>query len=156
MFQPITSQYQLPKKNILKYSTHNLSEERKWKRGLFAKDADRYWGIQPCLKPNILYRIMKDNIEHKHCWLLLIKMLTIVQTDECMLCTLCGKVLTDSVEHILLRCEGLLDERVEFWDKVLDGIPVLAEAELLGKEDKDIVKILLGQQWSGYILLHNS
>ena len=67
-----------------------------------------------------------------------------------MLCTLCGKVLTVSVEQSLLRCEGLLDERVEFWDKVLDGIPVLAEAELLRKENKDIVKILLGQQWSGY------
>jgi hypothetical protein len=136
-------------KCIVKEQIH-VSEERKWKRGLFEKDADRFWGIQPCLKPNILYRIMKDNMEHKHCWMLLIKMLTIVQTDECMLCTLCGKVLTDSVEHILLRCEGLLHERVEFWDTLLDGIPVFAEAELLRKEDKDVVKILLGQQWSGY------
>ena len=67
-----------------------------------------------------------------------------------MLCTLCGKVLTDSVEHILLRCEGLRDERVEFWDKVLDGIPVLAEAEFFRNENKDILKILLGQKWSGY------
>lgn len=136
-------------KYVVKEQIHSF-EELKWKRGLFAKEADRFWAIQPCLQPNILYSFMKDNVEHKKYWMLLIKMLTIVQSDERMLCTLCGSVVTDSVEHILLRCEGLLQERADLWDKLLDGISVFAESELFRKEDNDVIKILLGQQWSGY------
>ena len=59
--------------------------------------------------------------------------------DEYMLCTLCQCVVNDSVEHVLLRCEGLLDERCRMWDDILDALDVHIEAKLLNLEDHDIL-----------------
>ena len=56
--------------------------------------------------------------------------------------------LTDSVEHVMMRCEGLLAERNNMWDKLLDGVNVHAEVHLLNKCDMNILDILLGRRWS--------
>ena len=65
-----------------------------------------------------------------------------------MICTPCGKTLTDSVEHGMMRCEGLLAERNNIWDKLFDGVEVHAEANMLNKCDMNILDILLGRRWS--------
>jgi len=67
----------------------NISEELKWKSGLTVKDARRYWEIQQSLKPNVLYSIIKAHPQQKQCLMTLVKMLTIVENDEDMLCLRC-------------------------------------------------------------------
>ena len=132
------------------------SEELKWKNGLFRKDASRYWEVQRNLRPNIIYHIIKTNPNEKKKLIVLIKALTIIQNDEDMLCTLCQCVVNDSVEHVLLRCEGLLDERCRMWDDILDALDVHIEAKLLNLEDHDILRIMLGKQWNGFKCIQDS
>ena len=95
--------------------------------------------IQQSIKPNALYDTMSRNIEHKHNIMLLIRFISTVDNDEDMLCTFCDKVITDTVEHVILRCEGLLSDRTIMWNAILDGISVQSEANLLNKPDQDIL-----------------
>ncbi len=61
---------------------------------------------------------------------------------------LCHKTLTNSVEHVMMRCEGLLEERNTMWDKLLDSVDVYAEVHLLNQGDSNILDIMLGRKWS--------
>jgi hypothetical protein len=56
--------------------------------------------------------------------MILVKMLTIVQNDEDMLCLLCHRVVIDLVEHVLMHYEEILDERSTMWDEILDHLDV--------------------------------
>ena len=127
------------------------SEQQKWESGLVLKRATRFLAIQGSLKPNILYTMLRTHEMNKKEIMRMIRMLTIEQTDEEMLCIKCKKTLVDSVEHTLLRCEGLLSERSAMWDELLDVLDVQAEAVLLAKPDEDILHILLGKNWNGFI-----
>ena len=127
-----------------------LYEEYIWWSGLVAKDSRRLGIIQQGIKPNALYGTMSRNIEHKHNIMLLIRFISTVDNDEDMLCTFCDKVITDTVEHVILRCEGLLSDRTIMWNAILDGISVQSEANLLNKPDQDILCILLGKTWAGF------
>jgi exonuclease III len=123
-------------------------ELEKWTSGLIQKDVYRYRRVQPKLEPNQLYHVIRLKPVIKHNIMLLIKMLTIIDVDEDMLCTLCHKTLTDSVEHVMMRCEGLLEERNTMWDKLLDSVDVYAEVHLLNQGDSNILDIMLGRKWS--------
>jgi hypothetical protein len=128
----------------------NISEELKWKNGLIAKDAHRYWDIQQCLKPNVLYSIIKAHPHQKQSLMTLVKLLTIVQNDEAMLYALCHSVVTNSFDHVLMHCERLLDERNTMWDDILDYLDVHTEVRLVSMEDADIIQVILGKRWNGY------
>ena len=134
-------------KALVKEHIHNV-EYDKWTTMLIHKNVFRYRRVQPKLEPNRLYNVVRENPNLKSTIMLLIKMLTIIDNDEDMICTSCGKTLTDSVEHVMMRCEGLLAERNTMWDKLLDAVDVHAEANLLNKCDMNILDILLGRRWS--------
>jgi hypothetical protein len=51
------------------------------------------------------------------------------------------------VEHILIRCEQLLEERNDLWENIVNVLGVKAEVELFCKEDEDIMRIMLGKEW---------
>ena len=47
-----------------------------------------------------------------------------------------------------MRCENLVDERNELWDRSLDTFGVSAEVDLFNRDDDDILEILLGKTWT--------
>ena len=133
--------------SLVKEHVHAVELE-KWTNGLIKKDVYRYRRVQPKLEYNQLYNVIRSKPLAKQNIMLLIRMLTIIDHDEDMLCTLCHKTLTDSVEHVMIRCEGLLQERNTMWDKLLDSVDVYAEVHLLNQGDSNILDILLGRKWS--------
>ena len=67
------------------------SEQQKWESGLLLKRATRFLEIQGSLKPNILYTMLRTHEMNKKESMRMIRMLTIEQTDEEMLCIQCKK-----------------------------------------------------------------
>ena len=66
----------------------------------------------------------------------IVKLLTIVEEDEPMLCTACGDILTDSVDHVMMKCRELLVER-NIWDHILYNMNVHSEVRFVAKSDKE-------------------
>ena len=124
-------------------------EQQKWSRGLSLKTANRFHRIQPQLQTNVIYEIMGRNIQLRSSLQILIKVLSVPENFYLpMLCELCNTTVTDSVEHLFMRCENLVDERNELWDRLLDTFGVSAEVDLFNRDDDDILEILLGKTWT--------
>ena len=134
-------------KSIIKKAVE-VKEQTKWQEGLMRKEAYRFARIQTELQPNRLYSVMKRNLGSRSILLLMIQMLTVFEDDEDMQCSLCGNILTDSIEHIMMRCEGLIEERTLLWDKIMDSISVNAEADIMQRTDRDVLDILFGKEWA--------
>ena len=62
-------------------------------------------------------------------------------------CTGCDEVVTNSVDHVMMRCTALLDERNSIWDRHLDSIDVHAEARIVALSHTDTIGILLGKEF---------
>ncbi len=82
--------------------------------------------------------------------MVMLRMLTITQCDDEMLCPVCDSVLTDSVEQYLLRCEALLPERSVMIDEFLDNVSVEAESRIMYMDNNDLLQLMLGKDWDGY------
>ena len=92
---------------------------------------------------------MGRNIQLRSSLQILIKVLSVPENFYLpMLCELCNTTVTDSVEHLFMRCENLVDERNELWDRLLDTFGVSAEVDLFNTDDDDILEILLGKTWT--------
>jgi len=140
---------QFPDKQAWKHIVkENISkvEEAKWRIGLINKNANRYLRVQPYLQINQLYRIIKKNLFIRDKIMNLVKLLTIVEEDELMLCPGCDDILTDSVDHYFMRCKLFIHQRNKMWDKILDSMDVHAEVRLIAKDDVDMLDILLGKE----------
>jgi hypothetical protein len=135
-------------KSLIRGSLQDV-EQRKWSEMLSVKQANRYHNIQPYLTKNIIYDTTERNIHMRSHLQLLIKILSVPENYYLpMMCELCNRVVTDSVEHIFMRCEQLVDQRNALWDGLLDSFGVSAEVDLFNREDGDILEILLGKKWS--------
>jgi hypothetical protein len=132
--------------NIVKEKI-NFLQSQSWRHGLAIKGVSRYCAVQPMLKPNILYEVIRQNKINKTNIMSLIQMLSV--PDKCydVTCNLCGKVICDYVDHVFTRCEMLIDVRSELWDNILDILGVQAEVELFKKEDEESTRIMLGMNW---------
>ena len=122
-------------------------EQIKWINGLHSKHVFRYCRVQPTLSPNRLYGVIQNNLHLRDSIMVMVRLLTIVDDGDTMLCSLCGKIATDFVEHVMMRCEGLLTERNCMWNKILDNVDVHVEVKLLNKTDDTMLDILLGSEW---------
>ena len=131
-------------KNIIKYNIYR-SEENKWKQGLVQKGCHRYINVQPKLEENILYNIIKQNLRHKPDLMVLLKMLTVPENYEESQCDLCKSLLNDPVEHTLLHCQCLIEERNIMWDNILNNLDIKLEAELFSAEDSEVLAVLMGK-----------
>ena len=120
-------------------------EQTSWCNGLIDKNVIRYRRIQPQLEPNVLYKCLRNNLEQRQSIMHIIMFLTIIENDEPMLCTACGQIVTDSVEHVMVRCSSLINERTDMWDIILDSVEVQAEAALVARDDTETLDILLGK-----------
>jgi len=120
-------------------------EQSSWRNGLSEKNVVRYQRIQPQLQSSLLYKCLRNNLKQRHSIMHIIMFLTIIEHDEPMLCTACGQIVTDSVEHVMMRCASLVDERNDMWNRILDSVEVQAEAELVARDDLETLDILLGK-----------
>ena len=65
------------------------------------------------------------------------------------ICELCNTTVTDLVEHLFIRCENLIDDINELWNRLLNTFGVSAEVDIFNRDDDDdILEILLGKTWT--------
>ena len=134
----------IPWKHIVKENISRV-ENSNWSGGLVRKGALRFHEIHPTLSVHPLYKYLCKDLSLRQQIMNIVKLLTIVEEDEPMLCTACGDILTDSVDHVMMRCRELLVERNIMWDHILDNMNVHSEVRFVAKSDKEAIHILLGK-----------
>jgi len=135
-------------KKLWKQISNHVIHEREeiiWREGLLSKRAFRFIRIHNELKSSILYFVIKDNMHRRKQIMNVIKLLSYPeQCDECI-CHLCNISFTDTIEHYVMRCQGLIEVRNVMWDNILDAIDCEAEAKLLSMDDVNILDVLLSK-----------
>ena len=74
-------------------------------------------------------------------------MISIPHQCGVVICIVCTKPFTDYVEHIFSRCAGVINSRNDLWDDILNVFGVEISAQLFQKEDKEVIRIMLGKRW---------
>jgi len=120
-----------------------INEETKWKEGLIDKGAFRFSRINNVLKPSIIYGIIKNNMCQRKQLMNIVKLMAYPEQSDACTCHACGIAYTDTVDHYVMRCPGLIDTRVTFWDNILDGIDCDLEAQLLRMDESCVLDTLL-------------
>ena len=145
-------------KQVAKASVH-AAEESLWNEGLIRKHATRFASIHHELRPSRIYQTLKYNMRLRRHLMNIVKLQAFPELSEEDDCAMCGRKYTDTVEHYVMRCEGLLDERSKLWDCSLDCLSVIQEAAFLQKTDNEQLDILLSkrsaimepEQWTIFI-----
>ena len=134
---------------ILVKDSVQINEQKKWEEGLQLKNIVRFRNVQPDLHCNIIYHVMSRHISKKKKFMRIIHMLSLPEEfDNEMMCDLCGSILVDPVEHVLMRCTQLNSIRDVFWDDLLNMFGVEFESDLFNRSDNDIIEIFLGKHWN--------
>jgi hypothetical protein len=134
-------------KHMSRLPVHD-GEEQKWKTGLLSKNANRFLQVHNTLTTHIIYSVIRNHMSMRKRLLNIVKLIAIPEISNDLTCNLCNMVYSDTVAHYIIHCEGLIDMRTEFWDKVLDSIECTAEADLLNRDQVDILEIILGKTWT--------
>ena len=119
-------------KQMVKHNI-NSNQQEIWSRGFLIIGATRFLRVHPNFVVHPLYQCLKRDMPLRNSIMNIIRMLTIVEEDEQMLCTGCDEVVTNSVDHVMMRCTALLD--------------VHAEARIVALSDTDTIDILLGKEF---------
>ena len=131
-------------KQLVKSSVHER-EEQLYRDGLAAKHAARFQRIKPDLKPSYIYYLMKTNLDKRKLLMNIIKLCAFVEIAGESVCNVCDQNYLDTVQHYVLRCPGLLSERCNFWDKILDAVSCESEARIMNLGESDTLDMLLGR-----------
>ena len=134
-------------KQMSKSAVHDV-EEQKWKVGLMSKNANRFLHIHNSLTTHFIYSVIRNHMFMRKRLLNIIKLSAFPEITDDLTCEWCNMVCSDMVDHYIIHCEGLIDIRSEFWDKVLDSVQCTAEADLLNRDQDDLLEILLGKKWN--------
>ena len=59
---------------------------------------------------------------------------------ECV-CEHCHSPYTDTVEHYIMQCQGLVSERSSMWDNILDQVTCSNEAKIMNLDIKDVLLV---------------
>jgi len=122
-------------------------EQRKWKAGLCNKGAHRFLRVHQTLQPSVLYSIIKCRMECRKSLMNMVRLLAYPEkSDTTDICTACHQEYTDTVEHYVMRCEGLVESRSNAWDNILDGLDCDQEVQLLSYTDQDFLDIILSKR----------
>ncbi len=92
----------------------------------------------------ILLRILQMNIRKE--LLNIVKMCAFPEQSEECVCSVCGLIYTDTVEHYIMRCQGLVQTRSDVWDGILDCVTCQTEARLLNLSDELTLDTLLSRE----------
>ena len=68
--------------------------------------------------------------------------------DNEMMCDLCGSILVDPVELVLMRCTQLNSVPYVFQDDLLNMFGLEFESNLFNRSDNDTIEIFLGKHWN--------
>jgi hypothetical protein len=122
-------------------------EQRKWKAGLVDKGAHRFLRVHGSLQPSALYSIIKCKMECRKSLMNTVRLLAYPEKlDNADICTACGKEYTDTVEHYVMRCEGIVDSRSKAWDNILDKLDCSQEGQLLSSTDQVFLDTILSKR----------
>ena len=119
------------------------SEQDVWREGLQRKGAFRFNKVHMTLEPSLLYIMIKADIRQRDKFMNLMRILAYPEQSELCECTVCGCPYADTVDHYVMKCQGLITLRNVFWDNILDALSCDEEANLLRKDDDDILSIVL-------------
>jgi len=133
-------------KQIVRCAIDN-TEEEVWKDGLIRKGAARFLRIHCELKPHPLYGIIKENMRHRKDLINTIKLIAYPEVADLESCSLCQRDYTDTVEHYIMRCEGMIELRTSVWDVILDCLDCISEATLLRQSDDQLLDTFLSKHW---------
>ncbi len=64
--------------------------------------------------------------------------------DNCV-CEECGLSYNDTVEHYVMKCSKVLEERTQFWDNILDDVSVQTEVKIIALNEEDTLDLLLSK-----------
>ncbi len=76
----------------------------------------------------------------------LIKLLSYPETTVECTCNVCDRSFTDCVDHYIMRCEGLITERMDLWDRLLDCVPCELEFMIIRMNDVETLALLLSRK----------
>jgi len=120
-------------------------EERLWKYGLCSKGVSRYQRVQPLLQVNKMYNLIRSNLNQRENIMYIVRILSIIEEGEPLLCPGCGKIFTDAADHVINRCSSLIKQRNDMWNNILDNIDVTSESLFISKDEEETLDILLGK-----------
>ena len=66
--------------------------------------------------------------------------------DNADICTVCGQEYTDTVEHYIMRCGGIVGSRSKAWDNSLDTLDCEQEVQLLSSTDQVFLDTTLSKK----------
>jgi len=142
-------------KQIIKKSVRD-KEEQAWNDDLLHKEAFRFNNVHRKLEPSYLYNVMKRYMYLKKKLMNVVKLLAYPEHSEECICELCGITYSDTVEHYLMRCQGLIRIRSDLWDNILDSVSCYEEVLFLQKDDQEMLHILLSGEHNVFENFENS
>ncbi|CAC5402883.1 unnamed protein product [Mytilus coruscus] len=120
-----------------------IREENNWKSSIQSRpELCRYYEIQNRLSIHRLLRLAVVYLHLNYKLLVMVKLGSIAIKDG--QCSLCGCYSTDVVQHLILYCEKLLDERNNMFYRIVDVLPVQESVRFFQQDDSDIIVALLG------------
>ena len=126
-------------------------EQRRWKAGLVDKGAHRFLRVHESLRPSVLYSVIKCKMECRKSLMNTVRLLAYPEKlDNADICTVCGQEYTDTVEHYIMRCEGIVDSRSKAWDNILDTLDCEQEVQLLSSTDQVFLDTILSKNNSSF------
>ncbi len=73
----------------------------------------------------------------------MIKLLAFPQRTEECICHVCNCTYSDTVEHYIMKCQGILKTRTKFWNDILDSVDCMKEVKLISKDEDEQLDICL-------------
>ena len=98
-------------KQFTRASIHT-AEETLYRQGLVAKGATRFMRIHPDLAQHDVYDIIRSNMGIRRLLMNIVKLSAFVENSDQCVCDLCDQSYTDTVDHYIMRCPGLIVERM--------------------------------------------
>ena len=147
-------------KQFVKAKVHT-DQEMKWRQGLELKQCHRFLRIHPALKPSLIYCVMKLYPDNRNSLVNMIKIIAYPEeprTQNCYICGWCNSEFRDAVEHYIMSCQYLVEERMELYDVILDTRTCAEEARILQLDDTNILDIILSgnTEMNDYDLMKSS
>ena len=122
-------------------------EQRRWKAGLLDKGVHRFLRFHESLRPSVLYSIIICKMECRKSLVNTFRLLVYTEKlDTAGICTVYRQEYTDTVEHYIMRCEGIIGSRSKAWDNILDKLDGEQEVQLISSTDQVFLDTILSKR----------
>lgn len=130
------------------------TEESFWRDRLASKGMERYLRIHGELKPSCWYYLLQRHPTTNRCVMTVVRLLCnsfmvnekrINATSVVHECHGCGNTFGDPVAHIVLTCCWSQEPRENFWEWLMDNMPMEFYSCLVQMDDDELLDVLLGR-----------